>query len=161
MTVIDEENPAEPKRVIAQPNDSLPLVIDAGFDAFVRRYWDELVAGASREFQFPFADRSSLVEMRIKPLTCSYATKTEQCFRLELANWFLRMVVKPIELGYDAGSRRLTRYRGLSNIGDGKGNGLVVDIHYDYGGIAAPACQRIKQTQTDKAVAGAMPGGQS
>ena len=42
------------------------------------------------------------------------------------------MVVKPIELGYDPELRRLTRFRGLSNIGDENGNGLVVDIKYDY-----------------------------
>ena len=34
-----------------------PVVIDAGFDQFVRRNWDELVAGKSMEFQFPLASR--------------------------------------------------------------------------------------------------------
>jgi hypothetical protein len=55
-------------------------------------------------------------------------------------NWLLRMLVAPIELGYDARLKRLTRYRGLSNIGDGQGNGLVVDIRYNYQDVPAMAC---------------------
>ena len=78
--------------------------------------------------------------MRIKPAACNYQTETDQCFKLELSNWFVRMLVNPIELGYDPELRRLTRYRGSSNIGDGKGNGLVVDIRYDYQDVPAQAC---------------------
>ena len=80
------------------------------------------------------------MELRIKPAACNYPTETDQCFKLELSNWFVRLLVNPIELGYDPELRRLTRYRGLSNIGDGKGNGLVVDIRYDYQDVPAQAC---------------------
>jgi len=148
MAVIDLDDRVASKIALEQPDAALPVVIDAGFDGFVRQHWDELVACASREFQFPFADRQSLVDLRIQPLACSYQTQTDQCFRLDLASWLLRIVVKPIELGYDASSRRLTRYRGLSNIGDANGNGLVVDIRYDYDGIAPQTCQLIDQTLT-------------
>ena len=47
--------------VSIEPKEDLPLVIDAGFDAFVRQHWDSLVAGDTHRFQFPFADRESLV----------------------------------------------------------------------------------------------------
>lgn len=140
MTVLDAVN-SEPKRTSSTQTDGkLPVVIDAGFDEFVRDHWDSLVAGEKKRFLFPFAERDSLVELRIKPASCNYATETDQCFKLELSNWFVRMLVKPIELGYDPVLRRLTRYRGLSNIGDGKGNGLVVDIRYDYRDVPAHAC---------------------
>ena len=56
------------------------------------------------------------------------------------------MLVAPIELGYDPGSRRLIRYRGLSNIGDGEGNGFAVDLRYDYGNVPEGACQAIEQS---------------
>ncbi len=140
MTVLDAID-SEPKKTSSTQTDGkLPVVIDAGFDEFVRNHWDSLVAGDKKRFLFPFAERDSLVELRIKPAACNYATETDQCFRLELSNWFVRMLVKPIELGYDPELRRLTRYRGLSNIGDGKGNGLVVDIRYDYRDVPAQAC---------------------
>jgi hypothetical protein len=118
MTVKDE-NSSGPARVIStRTSANLPVVIDAGFDAFVTGNWDSLVAGENKSFQFPFAARESLVKLRIKPTSCTYA----------------------IELGYDAKLKRLTRYRGLSNIGDGKGEGLVVDIRYNYQDVPAMAC---------------------
>jgi hypothetical protein len=155
MKVTDADSGSAHKATLVQPGDSMPVVIDAGFDGFVRQHWDELMAGAKREFQFPFADRQDLVELRIQPLACSYETQTEQCFRLDLSNWLLRILVKPIELGYDADSRRLTRYRGLSNIGDANGNGQMVDIRYNYDDVSPGACQIIEQALTANARAGA------
>ena len=145
MAVLDRDSGDTMRMAVAQPSEELPVVIDAGFDGFVREHWDDLVSGEKREFQFPFADRESLVELRIQPQACSYDASSEQCFRLDLANWFLRMMVQPIELGYDAESRQLTRFRGLSNIGDAQGNGMVVDIHYSYEGGPALACENLKQ----------------
>ena len=152
MTVVDAKSGETRKSVAEKPSKKLPVVIDAGFDVFVRDNWDGLVAGESYEFQFPFADRLSLIELRIRRFGCSYSTQTNQCFRLELASWLLRLVVKPIELGYDPELMRLKRFRGLSNIGDENGNGLVVDIQYDYQNIPGEACQIIEQTLIDKSV---------
>jgi len=134
-------NTTEPAKVIStRPSPNLPVVIDAGFDTFVTTNWDSLLAGENKSFQFPFAARESLVKLRIKPMGCTYDSATDQCFSLEMNNWFLRVLVDPIELGYDAKLKRLTRYRGLSNIGDGNGNGLVVDIRYNYQDVPAQAC---------------------
>ena len=140
MTVKDESSSAPGKVISTRPSANLPVVIDAGFDAFVTANWDGLLAGENKSFQFPFAARESLVKLRIKPTSCTYDTESDQCFRLEMNNWFLRMLVAPIELGYDAKLKRLSRYRGLSNIGDGKGEGLVVDIRYNYQDVPARAC---------------------
>lgn len=117
-----------------------PIVIDAGFDGFIRDNWNKLVSGEVQEFQFPLASRSRLISLRVKASACSYKTETDQCFNLELSNWFFRMLAAPIELGYDPGMSRLTRYRGLSNIEDERGNGQVVDIRYRYQEIPSPAC---------------------
>lgn len=135
---VDGSLPA--KRVFIRPNEELPLVIDAGFDAFVTDHWSGLVAGESNSFQFPFAGRETLVELRIIAAPCSYDTETDQCFRIELDNWLLKVLVAPIELGYDAKLKRLARFRGLSNIGDSEGEGLVVDIRYNYQDLPALAC---------------------
>ncbi len=149
MTVLDESNPEAAEVSSEVPEPGTQLVIDAGFDPFVRNNWDALVDGEIKEFAFPFAAHSSLVDLRIRRFGCSYETETDQCFRLELSNWFLRMLADPIELGYDANDRRLTRYRGLSNIGDGRGNGQVVDIRYEYDDIPAQACVIPPQTLSD------------
>lgn len=118
-----------------------PLVIDAGFDAFIRENWDALIADQRLRFEFPFAAREDLFALRISASPCSYDTATDQCFRLELDNWLLRALLDPIELGYDASLKRLARYRGLSNIGDSTGEGQVVDIRYRYEDLPAVACE--------------------
>lgn len=141
MKVVDADT-AEPKKASAELADGkLPVVIDAGFDEFVRQNWEALLAGEKKRFLFPFAEHEKLLELRIRSASCGYSSDTDQCFRLELANWFFRMLVAPIELGYDPVERRLLRYRGLSNIGDGKGNGSVVDIRYGYRDLPELACR--------------------
>ncbi|MEZ5573027.1 MAG: hypothetical protein R3E64_13525 [Halioglobus sp.] len=140
-TTVTREAGGESVNVVDTPAmTDIPLVIDAGFDAFVRNNWDDLLSGQDKSFYFPFAGRDSLVQLRIVAAPCDYDSTTDQCFRLELDNWLLRMVVAPIELGYDARQQRLMRYRGLSNIGDGDGDGLVVDIRYRYDDLPPAAC---------------------
>jgi hypothetical protein len=149
MSVLDAVN-SEPKKASSTQTDgTIPVVIDAGFDEYIRRNWDSLLAGDKKRFLFPFAERDKLVELRIKKAACSYPSETHQCFKLELSNWFIRMLVSPIELGYDPELQRLMRYRGLSNIGDGKGNGSVVDIRYDYQQVPELACSISDQALTD------------
>ena len=111
---------------------SHPLVIDAGFDHYVRENWLQLIAGKTLKFYFPLVNRSTLAKLRIKKSSCSYKTATDVCFTLEVSNWLLRLLLDPIELGYSPDSKALLRYRGLSNIEDEQGRGMVVDIHYSY-----------------------------
>jgi len=141
MAILDATSSETKKSVREAAGGKIPVVIDAGFDEYVRRNWDELMDGEKLRFRFPFADHARLIKLRIKRSACSYETDSHQCFRLELSNWLLRMVIAPIELGYDPEKRRLLRYRGLSNIGDGKGNGSIVDIRYDYQDLPALACR--------------------
>jgi len=141
LTTTKEGQQESQKIVSIQPSAALPVVIDAGFDAFVTRHWDLLMAGESKSFQFPFAAHESMFELRLSSSNCKYDTATDQCFILEMNNWFVRMLADPIELGYDAKLRRLSRYRGLSNIGDANGDALVVDIRYDYQKMPNSACK--------------------
>lgn len=129
------------------PTDS-PLVIDAGFDHFVLDNWDALLAGDTKRFYFPLPGLESLVLLRVASSDCDYVSSSDQCFRLELDNWLLRIAVAPIELGYDAQRKRLQRYRGLSNIGNGEGQGLVVDIQYRYEHLPASRVCDLSATAT-------------
>lgn len=153
FTATDANRPEQPSVASVKPSAALPVVIDAGFDAFVRENWQSLVAGESKQFQFPFAARESLVELSIASASCSYATDTEQCFSLELNNWLLNMLADPIELGYDAKLQRLTRFRGISNISDGQGEALAVDIHYRYDDVVALDCAVNEEVLTQEAAA--------
>jgi hypothetical protein len=125
-----------------------PVVTDAGFDFFIRDHWKKLVSGNTKFFQFPLVSRFQLISLRVKKSHCQYETNTDQCFALEPSNWFFRMLASPIELGYDSTLMRLSRYRGLSNINDANGDGLVVDIKYQYQKKAV-ACDFVKADTAD------------
>jgi len=140
MTVKAAGNPEPQEFLFPVSQASMPIVIDAGFDNFVTQNWNALVGGQSKQFQFPFAARESLVDLRIKATRCSYNSKTDQCFILRLDNWLIGRLVSSIELGYDPVLKRLTRFRGLSNIGDAKGAGQSVDIRYRYQDMTALPC---------------------
>ena len=129
---------------------SMPLVIDAGFDTFVTQNWDALVDGSSKSFQFPFAARQRLLKLRIKATRCSHGDDTDQCFSLKIDNWLLSRLVSPIELGYDPMLKRLTRFRGLSNIGDANGDGQSVDIRYRYDNLSDAVCEWNESKGTDR-----------
>lgn len=125
-------------------SDDTPLVIDAGFDHFVKNNFSSLVAGESLSFYFPIAKRELLAKLRIANNSCSYSSGLDetphQCFKLEVANWVLRLLVAPIELGYHRESQQLLRYRGLSNIENLQGQSQVVDIHYHYSDTDFATC---------------------
>jgi hypothetical protein len=140
MTVKAAGN-SEPQDVLLPTSQaSMPIVIDAGFDNFVTQNWNDIVGGQSRQFQFPFAARESLVDLRVSAARCSYDNEADQCFILRLDNWLIGRLVSSIELGYDPVLKRLTRFRGLSNIGDAKGAGQSVDIRYRYEDLSPVAC---------------------
>lgn len=119
----------------------LPMVIDAGFDAYIRENWDSLVSGEQQQFQFPLVTRSALIKLQVSASSCSFESKNSQCFKLEMSNWLYRMLASPIELGYERSKKQLIRYRGLSNIENQSGTGLDVDIRYYYGDIPLQVCQ--------------------
>ena len=109
-----------------------PLVIDAGFDNFIRDNWQALNNNERVDFYFPAPTRLSLVKLMVKKADCSYPTTVDTCFRINSSNWFIRLLLDSIELGYNSSDKRLSRFRGLGNLSDESGNGLRVDIRYRY-----------------------------
>lgn len=108
------------------------LVVDAGFDNFVRMQWERLVEGEPVTFPFLVPGRDQPLAMRAVAGGEPTCGSRQLCLRVELDSWFLRMAVPPILLTYDRESRRLQRFRGISNIRGEQGNTLKVDIQYRY-----------------------------
>lgn len=107
------------------------LVIDAGFDNYVRQRWSELSNGVEVRFPFLIAGRDSPLNMRASRSDAGDCQDGELCLTVTLDAWLLSMLITPIELVYD-GERRLTQYRGISNIRDAEGRSQSVQIDYRY-----------------------------
>ena len=108
------------------------MVIDAGFDNFVRSRWDELISGNSVQFPFLGVGFDKPINMRAireKPANCD---DDKVCLSIGLNSWLLGMLVDPIKLSYSRESRELLWFSGISNIVGESGETLSVDIHYQY-----------------------------
>lgn len=108
-----------------------PIVIDAGFDRFIRRSWDQLQAGDTLRFDFVSCDRLSLIALRLTKRgrrTTPFGPASD--FVLEPNNWFIRLLVEPIVITYLDADRSLLTYDGVSNVKRPGGGNYVVRIEF-------------------------------
>ena len=123
------ENGATSSKVI--DDFDYELVIDAGFDDFIRKHWQALSAGKTVPFSFASVARQNSVNFEVEasnPERLQQPLKITMTLRSSLLSWLL----DPIELEYQRSTQRLLRYRGLSNIQDNDQQGQQVDIRYRY-----------------------------
>lgn len=110
-----------------------PLVIDAGFDNFVRQQWNQLRSESTVDFDFAVPSRAQAVHLAIQraPLAkCgAQSASGSSCFKVYAANYVVRLFFSPLYLLYDE-NQQLARFSGLSNINDEKGDGQRVRIDY-------------------------------
>lgn len=107
-----------------------PIVVDAGFDEFVRKHWADLEAG--KTVQFPFLIPSRLGHLPFKVRKQGEATidgATSSVIRLTLSGVF-GVFLPVIEVSYRKADQALLRYDGLTNIRDEQGKNLVAVIRF-------------------------------
>ena len=112
------------------PMDGPELVVDAGFDNYVRERWDELTTGESVRFSFLVAGRDKPLPMRAEET--GECAEGEVCLEVGLDAWLIGSLVPPIRLTYERETRRLLRFEGVSNLRDDEGRSRRVDIRYSY-----------------------------
>lgn len=109
------------------------MVVDAGFNAFIERYWSALVSGTKMDIQFVVPSRQQVVGFTVNQANCKEGTrKGAQCFSMTASAWWVRLLVDPIVVAYDPANKRLLRYTGRANICDKNGEYQKVDIQYHY-----------------------------
>jgi hypothetical protein len=105
-----------------------PVVADAGFDEWVRASWEPLTGGQSQSMQFLVPSRLRAYRFEVSPVDSG--NEGLRAFRLRLGGW-LGWLVPSIEVAYDAQTRRLVRFEGLSNLRDDAGDApLKVRIEF-------------------------------
>lgn len=112
--------------------DSRELVVDAGFDNFVRSRWDELASGETVKFPFQVVGFDRPFQMKARAADREDCTADSLCITVEIDSWLLGLVADPIELAYSRDTRRLLRFVGVSNLRNDEGKSPKVDIRYYY-----------------------------
>ncbi len=90
------------------------VVVDAGFDTFVRQHWGEVTNGKSVEFRFLAPTRGEHYAFVLEPVD-SARVVSDHALQIRPTGIVLRFLVEPIILGYNADGA-LTDYYGLTNI---------------------------------------------
>lgn len=104
-------------------------VIDAGFDAFVRKRWNALDAGtASAGFLIP--SRFDYLGVKVRDAGASRVDgQPARKLTMRLDAWF-GFALPEIALVYGEAGRRLLRYEGIGTIRDAKGRNQNVSIEF-------------------------------
>ena len=110
-----------------------PLVVDAGFDNFIRLKWDRLIAGRPVETNFAVPIELDYYRFKIvKIADVRVSGRPAARFRFAPANPVLALVAGHIDVDYDLATRRLLVYRGISNINDADGKSYKARIVFSY-----------------------------
>jgi len=112
--------------------DELPadLVGDAGFDRFVIDHWQKLLAGETVHFHFLVPSRLDYLGFKVRHLGREQiGGRSAEVFRLALGG-LLGLIVSGIDVAYEAESRILLRFEGLSNVRDPEGDNYVARIEF-------------------------------
>jgi hypothetical protein len=142
-----QENRSAPLR--AQPLPStMPAVIDAGFDAYVRANWKALSAGAALTVPFLVPDRLEFLDFRVSGAREGVAgSEPARWLRVGLGNWF-GFLLPGIQLAYDREGTRLLQFEGLGTIRDTAGHNQDVRIVFPRGALTRTAAEEVTQART-------------
>jgi hypothetical protein len=129
--VFAQADARSPERSAQLPLPTPPnAVIDAGFDAFVREHWDTLSASAVTPVSFLVPSELRYLDFSARVLREGPADGADvRWFRLSLANWY-GFALPHIDVAYDVRTHELREYSGLSNIRDGAGRNVRVNIRF-------------------------------
>ncbi len=134
VSISDLDNSTEKSSSTFQPEEH--DVMDAGFDNYVRKHWNQLTQGETVKFRFMLPLRDSTIGLKLKPRQCEGnaidAGASELCFRISPANWLISALAAPIDLVYERDTQRLLRFIGQGQLPDAKGKSMEVDLRYEY-----------------------------
>jgi hypothetical protein len=107
------------------------MVIDAGFDGFIRQYWSVLESGKKLDVEYLVPSKLTTFGFRFSRAECISGTKQNAlCFSLSPTSWVVKLAVDPIVVAYDRADKTLLRFTGRANISNVEGKYESVDIQY-------------------------------
>jgi hypothetical protein len=111
-------------------HEASDLVVDTGFDVFVRNRWQALVEGGDLPMRFLVPSHLSDMGFIVRYVRADQIDGVPvDVFRLTLSNVFGRLV-PGIDVYYSTQDHVLMRYVGLSDLLDASGNNIRADIAF-------------------------------
>jgi hypothetical protein len=102
------------------------LVVDAGFDEFIREQWPALTGGTAVPLDFALPARLQSMGFSVRRVgQTQLAGEPAWVFRLRLSG-LLGWVAPHIDVAYGQNSRRLLRFEGVSNVRDDRGRKEII-----------------------------------
>lgn len=133
--VFRQEQSGGPHEKPVKPADD--LVIDAGFDYYIRSHWNELIDGKILPFSFAVADPPSILDMKITEVSAAQSTIKQhndlyRYFLVHSRNRLIGWAIPEINLAYNRDTHLLQVYQGPSNLTDQNDKRQTVTIRYEY-----------------------------
>jgi hypothetical protein len=112
------------------------LVMGPTLSGFVRSRWDRIARGETVFFHFPAMTLQRIVRFQLtRHDTSPYARDGVMVVKMDIANLFLRLLVDPVDMVYDARTKRVVEIHGKSLLErevNGRIENPIVDIYYRY-----------------------------
>jgi hypothetical protein len=119
----------EPEKSGSVPEDP-GLVIDAGFDEFIRDHWPALMSGKPLDLKFLIPSRLEKMDFQAQHVRSEQLEGIAvEVFRLKLSG-MLGRVLPGIDVFYGSESHVLMRYEGLSDLRDSVGENFQTTISF-------------------------------
>jgi hypothetical protein len=104
-----------------------PLVVDGGFNQFIKANWEKLQNGETITFQFAVPARLDYFTLRAVKVE---SNNKEMKIRVEPDKTLIRWIATPIVVSYDTQTKRIRSYEGKSNISDANGKNFDMRLVY-------------------------------
>jgi hypothetical protein len=104
-----------------------PVVIDGGFNQFIKSNWEKLEKGETITFQFAVPARLDYFTLRA---TKASSRDNEMAIEVQPEKTLLRWLSSPIVVRYSKDTRRIKTYEGQSNISNDRGDNFVMKLVY-------------------------------
>jgi hypothetical protein len=113
------------------PLQPLPgLVVDSGFDEFIRSNWHALMTAGPLSLQFLVPSRLETMNFQVQHVRSgSEETVPTEVFRLKVQG-LIGWIAPSIDVSYSENDHILLRYEGMSDLRDKAGENLRADIRF-------------------------------
>lgn len=104
-----------------------PVVVDGGFNQFIKQNWNAIIKGEEVVFHFAVPSRLDYYTFRaIK----TQGSADEVTIQIAPDSRIISWLVDPIVIDYSRDTKRITEYLGRSNISDGHGENYIAKLIY-------------------------------